>query len=152
MTGDDVKAVQQRLYDLGYLNVVPDGVYGWYTQDAVNRFQIANGLGYSDGMVGNWTVGKLNGDAAYEQTGDNSESSEYNSPVEAEYTRQLYYGLSGDDVKAMQERLSELGFLQAVPDGIFGGYTQEALISFQEYYGLYGDGIAGPRTWELLFG
>lgn len=60
-TGSEVLAIQKRLNALGYLTVTPDGVYGDKTVAAVNAFQLANGLGYSDSKVGSWTVSKLNG-------------------------------------------------------------------------------------------
>lgn len=40
-------------------------------------------------------------------------------------------------------------FLLAV-DGRFGVLTQQAVFDFQDYYGLYPDGIVGPQTWHAL--
>ena len=42
--GDEVKALQQRLIDLKYLNDTADGSYGKKTQSAVERFQSKNSL------------------------------------------------------------------------------------------------------------
>jgi peptidoglycan hydrolase-like protein with peptidoglycan-binding domain len=51
LNGDDVAAVQQRLVDLGYVEVGEvDGYYGPKTEFAVLRFQKINGLPDS-GMV-----------------------------------------------------------------------------------------------------
>jgi N-acetylmuramoyl-L-alanine amidase len=58
--------------------------------------------------------------------------------------------LAGDDVSALQERLSELGFDAGRPDGLFGPRTEAALRSFQREYGLRPDGVCGPATLRAL--
>lgn len=57
----------------------------------------------------------------------------------------LRSGSSGAAVKAMQSRLSQLGFFVA-PDGAYGGNTHHAVMAFQKFYGLGRDGVAGPQT------
>ena len=62
----------------------------------------------------------------------------------------LKRGLKGKDVKAMQERLKELGFDVGAADGIFGPKTEKALNAFKEKYGLTLDGIYDETThWKL---
>jgi WD40 repeat protein len=64
MTGIDVLQLQQRLYDLGYVEVGrPDGVFGSKTDQAVRRFQERNGL-VIDGIVGPITWQRLFSQAA----------------------------------------------------------------------------------------
>lgn len=60
-----------------------------------------------------------------------------------EFNNELKKGAKGDDVKKLQERLTELGYDvgPAGTDGIFGPKTLEALKKFQEDYGLTVDGI-----------
>jgi hypothetical protein len=36
-------------------------------------------------------------------------------------------------------------------DGIFGSYTKQAVIAFQQANGLTADGIVGPNTWGKLY-
>jgi putative chitinase len=67
----------------------------------------------------------------------------------------LRQGERGDQIKAMQETLTKLGYRDAqgrelVPDAHFGARTEDALRAFQRDHGLKDDGIAGPRTLEAL--
>jgi len=57
-TGSEVKNLQQSLTALGYNPGTPDGNYGPSTQQAVEKFQAANGLN-TDGVVGPATLAKL---------------------------------------------------------------------------------------------
>ena len=56
-----------------------------------------------------------------------------------------------DNVRAMQERLKELGYLNGTVDGAFGDQTWRAVIDFQRANGLKPDGEAGPATLTRLF-
>ncbi len=59
MQGEDVWAIQQRLFDLGYNEVGPiDGIFGVQTEQAVRNFQKDNGL-FVDGIAGEITMTKL---------------------------------------------------------------------------------------------
>jgi peptidoglycan hydrolase-like protein with peptidoglycan-binding domain len=59
LQGDDVLALQQRLFGLGYTEVsTPDGDYGQKTDAAVRYFQEVNGL-EADGVVGPKTWERL---------------------------------------------------------------------------------------------
>jgi N-acetylmuramoyl-L-alanine amidase len=57
---------------------------------------------------------------------------------------------AGDDVLALQRRLSELGFDVGRVDGVFGPRTGEALREFQRNVGLPPDGTCGPSTFKAL--
>ena len=64
----------------------------------------------------------------------------------------LKKGDRGSEVKALQERLIELGYLpQGSADGSYGNQTYKAVRSFQQNNGLTRDGIAGKRTQTYLF-
>ncbi len=56
----------------------------------------------------------------------------------------------GEDVRTLQENLTQLGYSVGAIDGIFGEKTEDAVILFQEAEGLYADGIVGPRTMAAL--
>lgn len=62
----------------------------------------------------------------------------------------LRQGGRGADVKAMQQRLTDLGYGISV-DGNFGPGTSAALTDFQSKKGLTSDGCCGPATWAALW-
>jgi Putative peptidoglycan binding domain len=57
-TGSQVKLLQQSLNTLGFSVGKPDGVYGPATQNAVERFQVSQGLP-EDGIVGPQTLNAI---------------------------------------------------------------------------------------------
>ena len=59
-------------------------------------------------------------------------------------------GNKGDDVKVIQSKLKELGFLSGSVDGIFGSNTEKAVKAFQKSAGLKDDGIVGNKTIAAL--
>jgi hypothetical protein len=65
-------------------------------------------------------------------------------------TRTLKYGMSGSDVRALQQRLAALKYYPGTADGKFGAYTLEAVWAFQEVQGLPVDGTVGPHTASAL--
>ena len=54
--------------------------------------------------------------------------------------------MRGDDVAALQNRLSEMGFNCGKVDGIFGAMTENAVKEFQKSAGVKADGTCGPAT------
>jgi RHS repeat-associated protein len=64
----------------------------------------------------------------------------------------LGLGSTGDDVRAMQQNLIDLGYNLGTygADGIFGKITDKAVRAFQAHYKLDVDGIVGPQTREAL--
>ena len=72
------------------------------------------------------------------------------APTPAAYTT-LYVGDRGEDVRKLQRRLAELGYLTDKIDGIYGQNTKRAVERFQYYNNLTVDGIAGKATQRVLF-
>lgn len=68
------------------------------------------------------------------------------------YTRLLKKGMSGEDVRAVKDRLLELGYLKASTHSTFGSDTRSAVKAFQKANGLTADGLVGTATWAALFG
>jgi murein L,D-transpeptidase YcbB/YkuD len=65
------------------------------------------------------------------------------------FDRILRRGDTGDDVKALQELLNDLGYELKV-DGNYGRGTKEAVRDFQEKNKLPADGNFGPKTAEVM--
>lgn len=63
----------------------------------------------------------------------------------------LYVGDRGENVRVMQTRLKELGYLSGTVDGVFGRETLRAVERFQQYNNLSVDGIAGRNTLNKLY-
>ena len=63
----------------------------------------------------------------------------------------LTVGAKGEDVKKLQQRLKDLGYLNGKVDGAFGGGTKRAVIAFQRRNGLTTDGAAGQETQAKLY-
>ncbi len=59
-------------------------------------------------------------------------------------------GSQGSEVRAVQTKLTELGFFKDKIDGIFGSKTKAAVMAFQKSKGLTADGIAGTKTLAAL--
>jgi hypothetical protein len=67
------------------------------------------------------------------------------------FTRELREGDAGEDVRAMQQRLYELGYLTDEPNGSFDGETVAALTAFQRDNDLLASGILDQITFQMLF-
>ena len=72
------------------------------------------------------------------------------APTAASY-RLLKKGMTGDDVRRMQQALIELDYLSGTADGQFGANTHAAVVQFQAVNRLSADGLAGAKTLELLY-
>lgn len=72
------------------------------------------------------------------------------APESASYEA-LQVGSKGDAVKALQEKLIELGYLDGEADGIYGNGTAAAVRKFQADEGLPETGAAAPSLQEALF-
>lgn len=57
-TGSEVRKIQQKLINWGYMTGSVDGIYGAKTEAAVKRFQSKNGL-TPDGIAGSATLQKM---------------------------------------------------------------------------------------------
>ncbi|NMD37055.1 MAG: hypothetical protein GYA87_00025, partial [Christensenellaceae bacterium] len=160
--GQAVKELQQRLKELGYYKGSVDGAYGSATTNAVKAFQAANKL-VSDGVAGKATLAAVYSTKAIKASEASTTTVTITKKPSATKTpsptrtpdmskaRYLKLGTSGSDVRLMQNRLIELGYLAGTADGEFGEATEKAVIAFQKVSQPYYDGIAGPETQKSLF-
>ena len=72
------------------------------------------------------------------------------SPAYTPARRTLTVGMSGNDVRALQARLTQLKYFPGAVDGHFSSNTLEAVWAFQEAQGLSADGAVGPKTERAL--
>ena len=142
-TGLDVKYTMRRLYDLEYYNKTVDEKFGASMLQAVKAFQKKNGL-TADGVIGPATIKVLFSDSALDADDPIPEVDTNDKP------RTLKKGDSGEDVKAVQIRLTILGYYSKKLDGKFGDSTRAAVRTFQARNALTVDGKVGPRTLEKL--
>lgn len=158
-TGSEVRALQQRLKDLGYYNGSVDGSFGPGTENAVKAFQQANGLTV-DGKAGKNTLNRLNSSNAIPFSAVQGGTSNYpvisvtSAPTatpDLSKARYLQEGYSGSDVRRLQQRLIDLGWMAGQADGTFGASTTAAVKAFQKQCSLWDDGIAGPETQARLY-
>ena len=126
--GDDVLELQTRLKDLKYYTGNLSGRYREGTRAAVKSFQEDNGL---------------------EKTG--IADPETQTLIFSAKYRPMRYGATGDEVKRLQTRLTELGYYKGKLSGKFLGGTQKSLRQFQEKNGLTATGAADIRTQQKLY-
>ena len=141
-----VASVQTALTELGYYIGLIDGDYGPATTRAMARFQSEYGL-EPTGSLDAATAGTLLRAYRYEvesqlDTGETEGPNEPGTP----HGPILRVGSSGPKVRALQERLKELGFRPGAADGEYGATTASAVMAFQKYTGLDRDGVAGPAV------
>lgn len=67
------------------------------------------------------------------------------------YTRTLKYGVTGDDVVQLQNRLTELGYFSSRATGGYYKKTSAAVKAFQKKNALEVDGVAGRDTLSVLY-
>lgn len=65
--------------------------------------------------------------------------------TEGPYDRVLRLWMHGDDVEALQQGLTDLGYKTGRVDGVYGPRTRAAVMRFQSQNGLRKDGLVGPK-------
>ncbi len=155
--GEPIKALQYYLKYVGIYNqaLTPIEVTGTFdsaTEQALRSFQTFYGL-EPTGILNLNTINKLNQvylgileDLPYEITAER---------VVPFGGRNLGIGSTGDDVRQLQTYLSFLSdYYPTIPKvsvtGYFGTETQNAVIAFQNNFGITPRGIVGAVTWNAI--
>ena len=123
---DDVRAMQTRLRELGYMSAYPSGGYFDDTAKAVADFQAASGLKTDKRTASSEMLALLFSDEAIAKNGavtpadtpapapttapatDNPSQTDAPAPA---YSKLTYGTRSSSAVRAMQDRLRELGYM-----------------------------------------
>ena len=140
--GSDVEALQEALTELGFFTSRVDSQFGVRTERALKKYQKARGLEV-DGVLGAETRRALAEDG-YEIP------AWYPDVYPDGFERTLKKGMKGMDVRAVQEKLIEKGYLTGRADHIYGNKTRNAVKKFQEDNNLRVTGICNPQTLFLL--
>ena len=149
-SGENVAQLQEALIQLGYMTGKADGNYGTSTVSAVKEFQKANGL-TEDGTAGEETQKVLYSGKAKAKAKATATATPKATATPAP-DNILKEGSKGSDVKALQNKLIELGYLSGKADGVYGSKTTEAVKAFQRASKLTADGVAGEKTISKLEG
>lgn len=126
--GTDVRSLQQLLASAGYSVGVIDGIFGPLTESAVEAFQSDEGLDVT-GLVDRETLDALESDPP---------------------TILMKRGDRGQDVRSLQLLLASAGLNPGPIDGIFGGLTEAAVLSFQRSHDLPATGQVDQATLDAL--
>lgn len=134
----------------------PDGIFGQETEDAVRAFQRIFNLTV-DGIIGNATWYRI----AYLYTAVKRLSELDSEGISLEEASQQYPGVlrpgdTGPEVQFVQYYLAVVGtFYETVPPiqvtGVYDEQTRDAVVAFQNTFGLEPDGIIGRLTWNDLY-
>ena len=135
--GDEVKAVQERLQELGYYTDLCNGNFGTNTFNAVKAFQKNNGL-TEDGRVTKATLNKLNS--------SNPTTSNGTKIVDLKTSQTLKHGDNNLQVKSLQNELKRLGYYTGTLTTNFGNGTKAAVTEFQRANKLTVNGVANAAT------
>ncbi len=172
-TGDDVKALQTRLMELGYYKGKISGNYLEGTRAGIENFQEKAGLpvtGVADpatqeALYYPGAIGKNDGETAVESATpipdennflvDDNESALENGLVMADepvaFTKVLKSGSSGSLVKKLQTRMTELGYYTGPISGNFAKQTLRAVKKIQTQNGMEATGWVDETTWNVIF-
>ena len=150
--GEDVKALQERLTELGYYSDKISGNYLNNTKKGVETFQ---------GEFGLPVTGKADVETQQILYSDVRRPTPSPSPLPSptptlgphrDFAGVLQYGSTGAAVQEMQQRLMDLGFFtfHKTTQGYYKN-SQAAVEEFQRYNGLEVTGIVDENTWNALF-
>ena len=157
--GDEVKIIQQRLREWGFMTDSADGIFGANTENGVKELQnYLHELGELGATSEEWLLPTIEREETAEEefVADGVVSEELKEILLgvgqfALYREDLSRGSEGPEVRRLQTRLNNLDYLTAGIDGQFGPRTADAISYFQKRNGLEQTGVADLDTQMLLF-
>lgn len=133
-----------------------DGIFGQETEAAVRTFQRIFGL-TPDGIIGPATWYRITYlFNAVKRLSELDSEGIATEDISQEFPGVLAPGSSGQNVRNLQYFLAVVGeFYDTVPEieitGVYDEATRQAVLAFQQTYGLTQDGIVGINTWQDLY-
>ena len=132
-SGEKVSALQTRLKALGFYSGEIDGFYRTTTVNAVTEAQQMMGLAQTG-----------QADPAFiEAINDPDAPTSMNAPISE--------GMSGENVRALQENLAALKLYAGAIDGVCSPELTEAIKAFQRAYIYFVDGVATAEAQKAIF-
>jgi peptidoglycan hydrolase-like protein with peptidoglycan-binding domain len=139
----EIANIQELLAKRGFNPGAVDGVKGASTTQAIVAAQTFYKL-ETDGTLGEQTLAALQNDPYVADVSASSSSTSADQAIAAQATAK------SDEIKNVQQLLSDRGFYGGATDGVAGPMTQEAIVLAQKTYGLIADGVAGSLTIAAL--
>ena len=149
-SGSRVTELQTRLWELGYLDGEIDGVFGSATEKAVKLFESYHGATETGVATPVMQEFLFSSSAKQYERQELDDDTGWSWDPEESYST-LSKGDKNDDVKRLQERLIELGYLTGTADGYFGDGTAAAVKGFEKEYGHAQTGIATEELQKYLY-
>lgn len=134
LTRTERTRIQTQLASLGYASGVADGLWGANTRSAIRRWQTANKL-TATGYVTAQQVGLID-----RQAGPAAESATSTQSAGDDLIEERLLGLTSEERREVQRRLTRLGYNTGGVDGAFGSATRRALAAWQADEGLRATG------------
>ena len=139
----EIASIQELLAKRGFNPGAIDGVNGASTTEAIIAAQTFYKL-EADGTLGEQTLAALQNDTYEIDVPVASSSTGTDKASSTDVTA------TSDEIKNVQQLLSDRGFYGGAIDGIKGPMTEEAIVLAQKTYGLIADGVAGSLTIAAL--
>ncbi len=169
--GEEVKKLQTRLMELGYYKGKISGNYLGGTQKSVREFQEKSGIavtGAADPLTqealfapgaagygeGSETTGTPVPDLSNFVVDDEDTAARNGVVMEDRYVpfeKQLKSGSSGERVKTLQARMTNLGYYSGPISGNFARQTLRAVKAIQVQNGMKETGVVDEATWNVIF-
>lgn len=143
-SGAGVTRLQDSLRRAGYLTGPSTGFFGAVTRESLKLFQQANGLPVN-GFAGQTTLAALENAPAVATTP--SPGIPLRPPT---ITRLLQYGDSGEEVRALQQKLIDRKYFTGPVTGFYAERTEAAVQTLQRANNLPIDGIFGAKSAAVL--
>lgn len=136
--------IQKQLSAVGYPTGVADGLWGSKTRGAIGQWQKANKLS----VTGYVTARQVN--LIAQQAGDKVVPTPTGPAAGDDLLEERLLGLTYDERREVQRRLTSLGYNTYGVDGSFGSNTRRALAAWQRDEGLRASGYLTADQLRLL--